>query len=268
MNRSMVRWVLLALGLGHAVAGTAAPPEPLIDPPTGLAWSAAELDAASQGSLREVVEQARQAGRLGCARHCSRLADIMARLLPQARAQGERAAGLPWSLTVVRMEGVHAFALPEGQVLISEALIEDRGLSDEALAFVLAHEMAHSLLEHERQALSYGRLLLPREVPRSVADMYVELSHNFSLMRALEPVLHQGEREADEVGMLLAARAGFRPDRQLEFMQNEVAEDDGRQPLSATHPPARERLQRLEALLPLAWGVWRQGQADRLAPSP
>ena len=56
-------------------------------------------------------------------------------------------------------------ALPGGQVLISEAFVRSRGLSDEALAFVLGHEMAHSILEHERQTLHFARMLLPRKRP-------------------------------------------------------------------------------------------------------
>ena len=228
---------------------------PLADEPVGLAWSAAEVERASAETLAHAVTRARRTGKLGCALHCERLQHIFARLLAEVRVQTPRAATLPWSLTVLRLDDVDAFALPDGQVVVSEALIEARGLSDPALAFVLAHEMAHSLLEHERQLLSAGRLLLPRQVERSVRDMYVELDHNLGLLKALEPVLQQGEFEADEFGLLLAASAGFAPQRQLEFMQNEVADDDGGRALAATHPPPMERLERLMERLPLAWRV-------------
>ena len=75
----------------------------------------------------------------------------------------------------------------------------------ETLAFVLAHEMIHSILEDERQALTYAQLLLPRQIVRSVTDMYVEIELNASLLMAMEPVMQQGEYEADELGMLLAS---------------------------------------------------------------
>ena len=84
----------------------------------------------------------------------------------------------------------------------------------ETLAFVLAHEMIHSILEDERQALTYAQLLLPRQIVRSVTDMYVEIELNASLLMAMEPVMQQGEYEADELGMLLASAAGFDPDTQ------------------------------------------------------
>lgn len=225
---------------------------PLADEPVGLGWSAAEVERASADTLSNTRARAQREGRDGCALHCERLRRIFERLVAEARVQTVRAATLPWSLTVLRLDDVDAFALPDGHVVVSEALIEARGLSDAALAFVLAHEMAHSLLEHERQLLTAGRLLLPRQVERSVRDMYVEIDHNLGLLRALEPVLQQGEFEADELGLLLAASAGFAPQRQLEFMQNEVADDDGRRALAATHPPPMERLEQLLERLPLA----------------
>jgi Zn-dependent protease with chaperone function len=235
----------------------------IIDPPVALAWTPAEVQRAGIETLEHAVARAQRQGMLGCERHCARLQRIFDRLVIEARDQTSRAAVLPWSLTVVRSPGIDAFALPDGQIVVSEALIDERGLSDAALAFVLAHEMAHSILEHERQLLTTGRQLLARQVERSVRDMYVELAHNFSLLRTLEPVLHQAELEADELGLLLAALAGHAPNRQIEFMQNEVAEDDGRRALASTHPSPELRLARLQDRLPLAWRLYEHGLAAR-----
>jgi len=94
-------------------------------------------------------------------------------------------------------------------------------------------------------------MLLPRDVPRSVRDMYTEMDFNFGLLMAMEPVMHQGEFEADELGLLLASVAGFAPRRQLAFIEGEVAAA-GRRPLLSTHPTPQARLDRLRAALPLA----------------
>jgi Zn-dependent protease with chaperone function len=95
-------------------------------------------------------------------------------------------------------------------------------------------------------------MLLPRDVPRTVRDMYTEMDYNFALLKAMEPVMQQGEYEADELGLLLASVAGFVPERQLAFLEAEAAEDTGGQALVSTHPPARARLDRLRTALPLA----------------
>lgn len=221
-----------------------------IDEPVALGWSAEEVERASLGQLQATTRRAELEGAQGCWVHCERLQRIFARLVAAARTQGGRAGLLPWSLTVVRLADVDAMALPGGQVLISEVFIDQRQLSDEALAFVLAHEMAHSILEHERQALSFARLLLPQQVPRSVRDMYTEMDFNFALLKGMEPVLHQGEFEADEIGLLLASTADFAPEQQLGFIAAQAQVQT--RGLLWTHPAAQARLDKLRERLPLA----------------
>lgn len=241
-----------ALGFGAAFAAAAACAVQLAYEPVALGWTSAEVERASAGNIAAIAERAAQAGQLGCSRYCERLSRIFARLVAEARTQAGMAQALQWSLTVVQLPDVEAMAMPGGHVLLSEALIERSALSDEALAFVLAHEMAHCILEHERQALSFARLLLPRDVPRSVQDMYTEMDFNFALLKGMEPVLQQGELEADELGLLLASAAGYAPEKQLQFMEQQAAQAAGPPPLVSTHPPARLRLEELRQRLPLA----------------
>lgn len=244
--------VRCVLGLLAALVVTSGHAVELAYEPVALGWSTDEVERASTGTFAAIVQRAERAQQLGCSGHCERLQRIFGRLVDVARTQRAGARPLPWMLTVVRLPDVDAVALPGGQVLVSESFIDRRALTDEALAFVLAHEMAHSLLEHERQALTFARLLLPRDVPRTVRDMYTEIDYNFALLQAMEPVLHQGELEADELGLLLASVAGFAPDRQLAFIELEAAEEPTGRPLLSTHPSPQLRLQKLRASLPLA----------------
>ena len=241
-----------ALALSLALSGVGARAVELAYEPVALGWSTDEVERATDDTYAAIVRRADDSAQRGCSRHCERLERIFARLIVVAREQTARSRSLPWSLTVVRLPDIDALALPAGQVVVSEAFIDRRALSDEALAFVLAHEMAHCILEHERQALTFARLLLPRDVPRSVRDMYTEMDFNFALLQAMEPVMHQGEFEADELGLLLASAAGFAPRRQLGFIEAEVADGDQRKALLSTHPAAQQRLDRLRAALPLA----------------
>jgi predicted Zn-dependent protease len=253
-------WVMLAGSKAFAAGDWAQ----LADEPVALAWSAAEVERATSGTLRAQVEQAAQHGLLGCRTECERYDRIFQRLVGVARRQTERARRLPWSLTVLRSPDVDALALPGGQVMISEASAPLRALPDEALAFVLAHEMAHSILEHERQTLHFARQLLPRDVVRSVSDVYIEIDHSFELLKALEPIMQQGEFEADELGLWLASAAGFEPRQQLRFIEAEAGRDRGRAVLVRTHPPARARLQRLRQGLPLADRLFALSRASTL----
>ncbi len=220
--------------------------------PVGLGWSAEQVERASAAQKDALISRAKQADLLGCRVHCERLSRVFTRVVVEARSQSARSAALPWSLAVVRLSDVDAMAMPDGQLVISEAFVDLRLASDEALAFVLAHEMAHSILEHERQALTFARRLLPRQVERSVRDMYVEMDFNMALLKAMEPVMQRGEYEADELGLLLASAAGYDPDRQLVFVEQECRAHSGGVPLVATHPPACMRLKALQSLLPQA----------------
>lgn len=234
--------------------------EPLTYVPVALGWTAEEVERAAEPNATAIIERARREGALGCTHDCDRLERIFNELVARARLQGEAARAKRWTLTVVQLPEVEAMALPGGQVLIGQPFIEQRAAGDDTLAFVLAHEIAHSVLEHERQALTYARQLLPRQVPRSVQDMYVELAYNFSLLKALEPVMRQGEFEADELGLLLAASAGFDPQKQLAFIEREAAEDSGDVPLVRTHPSAPERVEALRARLPLAQRLYEMAR--------
>ena len=248
----MIHSFLVATGMAALLAATAAHAVQLAYEPVGLDWSAGEVESAALANITAIAQRAEQSQRLGCARHCERLERIFARLTAEARQQSGRAQALPWSLTVVRLPDVEALAMPGGQVLVSEDFIDGRDLSDEATAFVLAHEMAHSILEHERQALSFARLLLPRHVSRTVGDMYVEIDFNIALLKSMEPVLQQGEFEADELGFLLASAVGYAAERQLVFLEQECAAPAEPVPLVVTHPPACSRLAQLRLRLPLA----------------
>ena len=254
-----VRWLCFTLCWLGAWQAAAAPGLQLAYEPVGLQWSADEVERATTDQIDELAARAARAQQLGCERHCERLARVFARLVEQARVQTLRSASLPWSLLVVRMPGIEAMAAPNGRLAISEVFVDERLLSDDTLAFVLAHEMAHSILEHERQALSFARLLLPAQIPRSVQDVYVEMDFNFALLKAMEPVMQQGEHEADELGLLMASAAGFDPERQLAFMEHECRSHAPSTPLVATHPPACQRLDALRVRLPLAR---RQRPAD------
>jgi predicted Zn-dependent protease len=248
----MVKFFRCAVGAGVLLAAMAAHGVQLAYEPVGLGWSAEEVERATNAQTDTLIDRAHQAERLGCRAHCERLARVFGRLVVEAQTQTARSATLPWQLLVVRLPDVNAMAMPDGTLVISEAFIDRHLPTDDALAFVLAHEMAHSILEHERQALTYARLMLPRQIVRSVRDMYVEMDFNLSLLMAMEPVMQQGEHEADELGLLLASAAGFDPDRQLAFAKAHCEADSGLTPMVATHPPACARLQALQGLLPLA----------------
>jgi Zn-dependent protease with chaperone function len=236
----------------------------LIDEPKGLAWSNSEVAQSGAPAARMVLDRAEEAGQSGCRERCEMIERVWQQLGSVFHEQqADRAHTVALSLHVVQSADVDAFAVPDGTVVLSEAFVRDRGLDAAQLAFVLAHEVAHVLLEHERETLTAALALLPRNLPRSVDDVYVELDYNLGLLKSLEPSMHQAEFEADEVGLQLAALAGYAPAEQLRFMQNEAAHECEGAAVVATHPLARSRLERLQLTLPLALRLYGYGLEQR-----
>ncbi len=229
----------------------------LIDAPSGLAWSGEDVAQAGAGSASTVLAGAAEAGELGCRTHCDTIGRVWQRL-SSVVSQQQAASGRPLelSLHVVQSTDVDAFATPDGTLVLSEDFIRRRHFDDAQLAFVLAHEVAHVLLEHERQALTAALAILPRVSSRTVEDIYVEFGFNLGVVRLLEPVRHQAEYEADELGLQIAALAAFRPAEQLRYMEDEAAAEQPANAVVSTHPTGANRLHRLTARLPLAERIY------------
>ena len=258
---------LAALPLAAALYAQAAEVQ-VVDPPTGLAWSAEEVSRAGADAAATMLARTAAAGQSGCRTHCEAIGRVWLRLAAVAGAQQEgRAHPFTLTLHVVQSADIDAFAAPDGTLVLSEDFVRRRSLDEAQLAFVLAHEMAHILLEHERQALTAALSLLPRNVPRTVDDVYVEFGFNIGVLRLLEPVMHQAELEADEVGLRLAALAGYAPAAQLRFMKNEARSEVPGASVVSTHPSAATRLARLLSQLPLAERIYDQGLRRRV-PAP
>jgi beta-barrel assembly-enhancing protease len=183
-------------------------------------------------------------------------------------AHSER-ADLPWSFGVIENETINAFAMPGGTVIISYGLL--KRLQNEAeLAGVLGHEIAHVVQKHQLKAIqagAWGDVLqtagqavvdsrisgsaggaLGQQLKSVAASQGMELLKNGFLLKPLDRGL---EYEADRMGVVIAARAGYDPYGFVGVLQMlaQVKEtDEGG--IMATHPSAAERIAELEKFVP------------------
>jgi metalloendopeptidase OMA1, mitochondrial len=232
------------------------------DEPRALAWTPLEVARASESVVARTVQRASESDALGCARYCRRIGRVWARLLRVFDAQrGEIASQFPMCLLVVRLPDVAAFATPGGVIVVSETFIRKYRLDDASLAFVLAHEASHVLLQHERLRLTAALAFMPPNPNRTVSDMYEEFGVDFGVMLKLEPVMKRSEYEADALGLKLAAQAGFDPVRQLALMERLARSGEGIEEVAVTHPASWDRLRRLRLALPAARRIYMQHRA-------
>jgi Zn-dependent protease with chaperone function len=179
-----------------------------------------------------------------------RLARIFARLLavPENRA---RMPPFPWELHVITSNGAEAWCFPGGQVLTLSGLGDLARLpSDDALAALVAHELAHAAARHGTELRTLERYLEALPFAAFFGDRLVALDHATSpdelrkrfSQRELNYSMFQ-EHEADLIGLELMARAGYDPTRAVTGWAA-VLDPEAR---SSSHPPAAERLRMVEA---------------------
>jgi predicted Zn-dependent protease len=166
----------------------------------------------------------------------------------------EAAQGHTFSVVVVQDDEPNAFALPGGRMAVHTGLIEKVGSVD-ALAGVLAHEMAHVQHRHGLRAVvrSLG-LVAAWNVLIGDAGGLMGLLAQGATMAVLTDYSRDQESEADAEGARLLARAGFDPGGLADFFEvlREVAGSEAPELLVwlSSHPGHDERIAALEALTP------------------
>ena len=166
-----------------------------------------------------------------------------------------------WQFTVFDNDEPNAFALPGGKVGVYSGLFKV-ARSDDQLATVLAHEVGHAIARHGAERMSQQMLaqgLGAAAVGSGINPGYVQLASQAATLGIILPYSRTQESEADEIGLMLMARAGYDPRAAVELWQNFQALGGGRPPeFLSTHPSEGTRIERLEELMPEALEVYRE----------
>jgi predicted Zn-dependent protease len=178
-----------------------------------------------------------------------RMQRIFPRLLRAAVYERPAAAALRWEIHACRQCDENASAMAGGKLLVSADLVRRLALTDDELAYLLAHEMAHVLAEHTREFASVARYFVDNGRSRNYADIQQELAESIPVMIRMRPLCVQQELEADYIGFVLGARAGFRPEGMLGLLGKL---GDGGGTLLATHPSEAARLRQARGMLETA----------------
>ena len=222
-----------------------------------LLISSEELIQAAAQSYAKLKAEAAAKGILNTDRALTqRVTAITNRLTPQTRTFREDAPGWKWEVNTISSPQVNAFVMPGGKIMVYSGIVDKLKLSDDELAFVLGHEMAHALREHSREhvsqaaaaqtAIGLGAALLGLgQGAASLANIGYEAFIATRFGRA-------DESEADRIGMELAARAGYDPRASVAVWQKMAAAGtgSGAPEFLSSHPTDASRTQSLQALMP------------------
>lgn len=230
--------------------------------------SSDEVNSAYVQSYRATLTQAAQSGTLvQSGALVQRVNAVTQRLIAQVGVFRADATRWSWEVNVVSSKELNANCGPGGKIIFYTGLIETLNLSDDEIAAVMGHEIAHALREHGREAMSkaYGVQMASRmgtalgitEENRVLADTGVKY-----LMTL--PNSRENESEADLIGLELAARAGYNPNAALSLWQKMTAVGGATQPeFMSTHPAPANRMAALSAAIPKVMPLYEQAQASR-----
>ncbi len=174
------------------------------------------IEAAGVQQYGQLLEQARAKNALAGDSNpqLQRLRAIAKRLIPFATPWNPRARDWKWEVNLIGSKQINAFCMPGGKIAFFTGILEQLKLTDDEVAMVMGHEMAHALREHARArmaksagtgaALSIGAQLLGWG---QVGDLAARAGTQLLTLK----FSRSDETEADLVGLELAARAGYDP---------------------------------------------------------
>ncbi|MNJ60225.1 Metalloprotease LoiP precursor [compost metagenome] len=148
--------------------------------------------------------------------------------------------------------------------MVYTGLIEKLKLSDDELAAVIGHEIAHALREHSREALSkaYGvELASQLGAALGVGQGSLQMANMGVEYLMTLPNSRGNENEADLIGLELAARAGYNPNAAIALWQKMAQASNGAPPeFMSTHPSSSTRMSSLQANIPKVMPLYEQAR--------
>jgi predicted Zn-dependent protease len=226
-----------------------------------LAFSATEVERLAAEEYRERLHALERAGQLDRdPALAARLQDILSRLRRAAAYERPDSVRLDWELHVCSGCDESAAAMAGGKLLVSADFVASLALSDDELAYLLAHEIAHVLAEHTREFATLARAFVGNGLKRDYADIVQQLAQDLPVNLRMRPEYVQQELEADYVGFVLGAHAGFAPEAMLGLLDKLGA--DSRSVLD-THPGNDERVRRARAMLETARILAERSRLER-----
>ncbi|MFB2538894.1 M48 family metallopeptidase [Acinetobacter sp. c3-l95] len=234
-----------------------------------LLVSDSEINALSAQNYQETLAVARRAGVLNTnPAQRARLQRITNRLIPQARVLRPESANWAWEVNVIQDNELNAMCAPGGKILFYSGLIDRLRLTDDEIAAIMGHEMAHALRDHGRENVSRA---YAQQAGLSILSSVAGLSQGQTQLAGLVgelgvslPNSRTQEREADVLGLELMARGGYNPNAAVTLWQKMMAAETTRSPqFLSTHPSSGNRVQSIQALIPTVMPLYQQAIGRR-----
>ena len=233
-----------------------------IDKPSTLAKlvPAEDIEAAAARQYQQMLAEARQQKALAPDNHPQvvRLRAIAQRLIPFSGTptlySTPRAANWKWEVNLLGSKELNAFCMPGGKIAFYLGILQQLQLSDDEVAMIMGHEIAHALREHARERM--GKTTATRIGANLVSSLLGLGSLGDAALGMGAQLLtlrfsREDESEADKIGLDLSARAGYDPRAGISLWEKMGAASKGAPPqFLSTHPSGPSRIKDIGAILP------------------
>lgn len=172
-----------------------------------------------------------------------------------------------WEFILLDSPTENAFCLPGGKVAFYSGLV-DKMNNEAEMAFVMAHEVAHAIARHGGERVSWGRIQSLGGILVSLgfqSDVAKEIYGTGSQLGVMLPFSRENESEADYIGLILMARAGYNPRAAATFWKRFAggAKSSVLEGLLSTHPCDADRIAQMEANLDAALAEYNKAPVKR-----
>lgn len=217
-----------------------------------LMVSSQEMNQGAVQAYGQVLKEAQAKGILNRdAAQVQRVRTIASRLIPHTKVFRPDAPGWAWEVNVLSVNELNAWCMPGGKIAFYTGIIDGLKLTDDEIAAIMGHEIAHALREHSRERASQQAL---QGVGVGVVAAILGLGSTGSQLGNMVaqamfglPNSRTQESESDEIGVELAARAGYDPAAAISLWKKMAAQGGGGTPqFLSTHPSPDTRIRDLE----------------------
>lgn len=225
-----------------------------------------EINQAAAQEYRKMIAEAQAKGQLDRnPTQVQRVRTVMNRLVPHTTAFRPDAVKWAWEIHVINDDQLNAWAMPGGKMAVYSGLIDKLRLTDDELAAIMGHEIAHSLREHARERVSRemasGMALGVAGAVLGLGQLGQTLANAVAQVTFTLPHSRTHETEADRVGVELAARAGYEPHAAVSVWQKMLqAGGSGGPQFLSTHPSPESRLADLRVYADRVMPLYQQAR--------
>lgn len=229
-----------------------------------------EIELAAAQQYGQLLQEARAKGALAPESHpqLQRLRRISTRLIADAPRWNERARSWKWEVNLIGSQSINAFCMPGGKIALFTGILEKLQLTDDEVAMVVGHEMAHALREHARERIAKSQgtgALLSLGAQLFGLGQLGDVAANIGTQLLTLKFSRDDEIEADLVGLEMGARTGFNPQASVSLWDKmaRASGNGGGPAFLSTHPTGPDRMRRLSENIPRVQGLYQQASARR-----